>query len=60
MNHHCHNLADRSSQPVLDECGAQGIAFVAFCPPGGSRHQHDAIRTNSVVVGSAAGHGATQ
>ena len=54
-----YNLADRSSQPVLDECRAQGIAFVPFCPLGGSRHQHDAIRTNPVVTDIAAGHGAT-
>jgi len=54
-----YNLADRSSQPVLDECRAQRIAFVPFCPLGGSRHQHDAIRTNPVVTDIAAGHGAT-
>jgi pyridoxine 4-dehydrogenase len=54
-----YNLADRSSQPVLDECRAQGIAFVPFCPLGGSRHQHDAIRTNPVVTDIAAGHGTT-
>jgi pyridoxine 4-dehydrogenase len=28
------NLADRESQPVLDECAARGIAFVPFCPLG--------------------------
>jgi pyridoxine 4-dehydrogenase len=44
---------------VLDECRAQGIAFVPFCPLGGSRHQHDAIRTNPVVTDIAARHGAT-
>src|SRR6478609_9445329 len=27
-----YNLADRSSQPVLDECRTHGIAFVPFCP----------------------------
>jgi pyridoxine 4-dehydrogenase len=26
--------ADRTSQPVLDECGRQGIAFVPFAPLG--------------------------
>ena len=28
------NLIDRSSQPVLDECTARGIAFVPFFPLG--------------------------
>jgi aryl-alcohol dehydrogenase-like predicted oxidoreductase len=54
-----YSLADRSSQPVLDECRARGIAFVPFCPLGGSRDQHDAIRTNPVVTDIAASHGAT-
>jgi pyridoxine 4-dehydrogenase len=54
-----YNLADRSSQPLLDEFRAQGIAFVPFCPLGGSRHLHDAIRTNPIVTDIAAGHGAT-
>lgn len=44
---------------MLDECRAQGFAFVPFCPLGGSRHQHDAIRTNPVVTDIAAGHGTT-
>jgi pyridoxine 4-dehydrogenase len=54
-----YNLADRSSQPVLDECRAQGIAFVPFCPLGGSTDQHDAIRNHPAVTDIAAGHGAT-
>jgi diketogulonate reductase-like aldo/keto reductase len=44
---------------VLDDCRARGIAFVPFCPLGGSRDQHDAIRTNPVVTDIAASHGAT-
>jgi pyridoxine 4-dehydrogenase len=53
------NLADRSSAPVLKECTARGIAFVPFCPLGWPKKQHDAIRTNPVVTGIAASHGAT-
>lgn len=54
-----YNLADRSSETVLQECIARGIAFVPFCPLGWPKTQHDAIRTNPVVTGIAAGHGAT-
>jgi aryl-alcohol dehydrogenase-like predicted oxidoreductase len=54
-----YNLADRSSDSVLNECTARGIAFVPFCPLGWPKKQHDAIRTNTVVTGIAAGHGAT-
>ena len=54
-----YNLADRSSETVLLECIARGIAFVPFCPLGWPKKQHDAIRTNPVVTGIAAGHGAT-
>jgi aryl-alcohol dehydrogenase-like predicted oxidoreductase len=54
-----YNLADRSSAPVLNECTARGIAFVPFCPLGWPKKQHDAIRTNPVVTGIAASHGAT-
>ena len=54
-----YNLADRSSQPVLDECAARGIAFVPFCPLGWPKKQHDAIRTNPVVTHVATSHGAT-
>jgi pyridoxine 4-dehydrogenase len=54
-----YNLADRNSAPVLDECTARGIAFVPFCPLGWPKAQHDAIRTNPVVTGIAASHGAT-
>ncbi|MFE3292107.1 oxidoreductase [Rhodococcus sp. NPDC059234] len=54
-----YNLADRSSESVLDECSTRGIAFVPFGPLGWPRDQHDAIRTNPVVTDVAAGHGAT-
>jgi pyridoxine 4-dehydrogenase len=51
-----YNLADRSSDPVLDECVARGIAFVPFCPLGWPKSQHDAIRTNPILTNIAAGH----
>jgi pyridoxine 4-dehydrogenase len=54
-----YNLADRSSDSVLGECTARGIAFVPFCPLGWPKNQHDAIRTNPVITGVAARHGAT-
>ncbi|HWF30844.1 MAG TPA: oxidoreductase [Mycobacterium sp.] len=54
-----YNLADRSSAAVLNECMARGIAFVPFCPLGWPKKQHDAIRTNPVVAGTAVSHGAT-
>ncbi len=54
-----YNLADRSSETVLRECITRGIAFVPFCPLGWPKTQHDAISTNPVVTGIAAGHGAT-
>jgi pyridoxine 4-dehydrogenase len=54
-----YNLANRSSEQVLDECTARGIAFVPFCPLGYPAAQRDAIRTNPVVTRIAARHGAT-
>src|SRR4029077_15435071 len=54
-----YNLADRASNPVLQEAIARGIAFVPFCPLGWPKKQHDAIRTNPVVTDIAAGRGAT-
>jgi pyridoxine 4-dehydrogenase len=54
-----YNLADRASDPVLNECTARGIAFVPFCPLGWPKKQHHAIRTNPVVTGIAASRGAT-
>jgi aryl-alcohol dehydrogenase-like predicted oxidoreductase len=50
------NLAARDSKPVLDECRAQGIAFVPFCPLGFPRAQRDAILTNPAVTAVAAAH----
>jgi pyridoxine 4-dehydrogenase len=54
-----YNLANRSSEQVLNECTARGIPFVPFCPLGFPKAQRDAIRTNPVVDRIAAGHGAT-
>lgn len=54
-----YNLANRSSNPILGECTARGIAFVPFCPLGFPKAQHNAIRTNPVVTGIAASHRAT-
>jgi pyridoxine 4-dehydrogenase len=54
-----YNLADRTSEPLLKECTARGIAFVPFCPLGWPREQHEAIRTNPVVSSVAVNHGAT-
>jgi pyridoxine 4-dehydrogenase len=54
-----YNLANRSSDAVLNECTARGIAFVPFCPLGWPKEQHDAIRTNPIVTGIAVSHGAT-
>src|ERR1700760_2217986 len=38
-----YNLADRSSEPVLNECSARSVPFVPFCPLGWPKKQHDAI-----------------
>jgi pyridoxine 4-dehydrogenase len=54
-----YNLAERSSAPVLEECTAQGIPFVPFCPLGWPKAQHDAIANNPVVNRIAASHDAT-
>jgi pyridoxine 4-dehydrogenase len=54
-----YNLAHGSTDPVLNECTARGIAFVPFCPLGWPRKARDAIRTNPVVTGIAARHDAT-
>jgi aryl-alcohol dehydrogenase-like predicted oxidoreductase len=54
-----YNLANRSSEQVLNECTARGIPFVPFCPLGFPKAQRDAIRTNPVVNRIAASHGAT-
>jgi pyridoxine 4-dehydrogenase len=54
-----YNLANQSSDAVLNECTARGIAFVPFCPLGWPKAQHDAIRTNPIVTDIAISHGAT-
>ena len=54
-----YNLAQRSADPVLNECTARGIAFVPFCPLGWPKKARDAMRTNPVVTGVAARHDAT-
>jgi len=54
-----YNLANRASDGVLNECTARGIAFVPFSPLGWPKKQRDAIRTNPIVTGIAASHGAT-
>ena len=48
------NLADRSSQPVLDECTARGIAFVPFFPLGSAFAQDNPVLGNEVVRRTAA------
>jgi pyridoxine 4-dehydrogenase len=54
-----YNLAYRSSQSLLDDCLARGIAFVPFYPIGGQNHQRDEILSNPVVIGLAARYDAT-
>jgi pyridoxine 4-dehydrogenase len=54
-----YNLADLSSEPVLDECIARNIPFVPFCPLGWPKKQHDTIQTNPTVTAVADSHGAT-
>ncbi|BBZ74073.1 oxidoreductase [Mycobacterium paraseoulense] len=44
------NLIDRSSQPVLDECTARGIAFVPFFPLGAAFIQPNPVLTHELVV----------
>ena len=47
-------LADRSSQPVLDECTARGIAFVPFFPLGSAFAQDNPVLGNEFVRRTAA------
>lgn len=47
------NLADRSSQPVLDECIARGIAFVPFFPLGSAFAAGNPVLGNPVVQRTA-------
>jgi pyridoxine 4-dehydrogenase len=49
-----YNLADRSSQPVLDECTARGIAFVPFFPLGSAFAQDNPVLGNGIVRRAAA------
>jgi pyridoxine 4-dehydrogenase len=44
-----YNLVDRSSQPVLDECTARGIAFVPFFPLGSAFSQDNPVLGNDIV-----------
>jgi pyridoxine 4-dehydrogenase len=44
-----YNLVDRSSQPVLDECTARGIAFVPFFPLGSAFVQDNPVLGNAIV-----------
>ncbi len=54
-----YNLVDRSSQPVLDECSARGIAFVPFFPLGSAFAADNPVLGNDVVRRAAAEHGRT-
>jgi pyridoxine 4-dehydrogenase len=49
-----YNLVDRSSQAVLDECVARGIAFVPFFPLGSAFAQDNPVLGNPVVRDAAA------
>ncbi|MGB3482360.1 MAG: oxidoreductase [Mycobacterium sp.] len=49
-----YNLVDRSSQLVLDECVARGIAFVPFFPLGSAFTQDNPVLGNPVVRRAAA------
>jgi pyridoxine 4-dehydrogenase len=44
-----YNLIDRSSQPMLDECTARGIAFVPFFPLGSGFASDNPVLGNDVV-----------
>lgn len=48
-----YNLADRNSQPVLDECRTRGIAFVPFCPLGSATTPNNAVLGNPIVLREA-------
>ena len=54
-----YNLVDRSSQPVLDECVARGIAFVPFFPLGSAFAQDNPVLGNAVMRRAAADLGRT-
>ena len=48
-----YNLVDRTSQPVLDECTARGIAFVPFFPLGSAFTADNPVLGNAKVLGAA-------
>lgn len=54
-----YNLIDRSSQPVLDECTARGIAFVPFFPLGSGFAHDNPVLVNDLVNRTAARMGRT-
>lgn len=47
------NLADRRSMPVLDECHANGIAFVPFFPLGSGFSRDNPVLGNPAVTDTA-------
>jgi pyridoxine 4-dehydrogenase len=54
-----YNLADRSSQPVLNECTEHAIAFVPFFPLGSAFAQDNPVLGNEIVRRAAADLGRT-
>jgi pyridoxine 4-dehydrogenase len=48
------HVADRRSEPVLEECLSRGIAFVPFCPLGWPRGPDNPVLTSPVVIRTAA------
>jgi pyridoxine 4-dehydrogenase len=54
-----YNLIDRSSQPLLDECTARGIAFVPFFPLGSGFARDNPVLGNDTVRRTAARLGRT-
>lgn len=53
------NMADRSAQPLLDECETRGIAFVPFFPLGSGFAVDNPVLNNAVVRATAARLGRT-
>ena len=48
-----YHIADRSSQPVLDECTRRGIAFVPFAPLGFGQSGAGSVLGTPPVVAEA-------
>ncbi len=48
------HVADRRSEPVLEDCLSRGIAFVPFCPLGWPRGRDNPVLTSPVVIRTAA------